>query len=67
MKRAKAIEERQQRAIEQKSSLLKNAEIAESLKMQPLMYHAEVLASFSAVAAVCGGKPLGKMEAEKVA
>ena len=60
MKRAKAIEERQQRAIEQKSSLLKNAEIAESLKMQPLMYHAEVLASFSAVAAVCGGKPLGR-------
>ena len=54
MKRAKAIEERQQRAIEQKSSLLKNAETAESLKIQSLMYHAEVLASFSEVAAVCG-------------
>ena len=60
MKRAKAIEERQQRAIEQKSSLLKNAETAESLKIQSLMYHAEVLASFSEVAAVCGGKLLGR-------
>ncbi len=59
MKRAKVIEERQQRAIEQKSSLLKNAETAENLKMQPLEYHAEVLVSFSEAAAVCGGKLLG--------
>lgn len=50
MKRAKTIEARQNKAMEQKSALLKNAETADELKMQPLKYHREVLASFSKAA-----------------
>ena len=49
MQRSKAIKERQQKAIEQKSGLLKNVETAESLKLFPRSYHAETLASFSDV------------------
>lgn len=56
MKRSKTTEERQQKAIEQKSSLLKNAETVEKLKIQPLSYHAEVLASFSEAAAIYNGR-----------
>lgn len=51
MKRAKAIQARQQQAIEQKAGLLKNTETAESLKLSPLLYHADTLVSFSDVAA----------------
>ena len=45
MKRSKAIEARQHRAIEQKkkSGLLKNIETAENLKLTTLIYHAETL------------------------
>jgi len=50
MKRAKTIEARQNKAMEQKSALLKNAETADELKMQPLEYHGDILASFSEVA-----------------
>lgn len=49
MKRAKTIEARQNKAMEQKSALLKNAETADELKMQPLKYHGDILASFSEV------------------
>lgn len=49
MKRAKAIEARQKKAIDQKSELLKNVETAESLKLSPLMYHADTLVTFSDV------------------
>lgn len=49
MKRAKTIEARQNKAVEQKSALLKNAETADELKMQPLKYHGDILASFSEV------------------
>lgn len=52
MKRSKAIEARQQQAIEQKAGLLKNIETAESLKLTPLVYHTDTLVSFSDVA-VC--------------
>ncbi len=45
MKRSKAIENRQNRAVEQKSMLLKNAERADALKMFPLMYHSSRLVS----------------------
>lgn len=38
MKRAKNLESRQQRAIEEKSKLLKNVEKTESLKVEPLAY-----------------------------
>lgn len=49
MKRSKSIEARQQQAIEQKSALLKNMETAEALKIQPLNYHTDLLASLSNV------------------
>lgn len=50
MKRSKSIEARQQKAIEQKSELLKNIETAERLKIFPLSYYADTLVSFSDVA-----------------
>ncbi len=50
MKRAKAVEARQQSAIEQKSALLKNFENTESLKISPLAYRSETLVRFSSAA-----------------
>ncbi len=49
MKRSKIIDERRQKAVEQKSELLKNAETAEDLKIFPLSYYADTLVSFSDV------------------
>ena len=56
MKRSKTIEARQQQAIEQKSSLLKNVERAENLKLFPLRYHTDTLVTFSEVAPVYADK-----------
>lgn len=56
MKRAKVVEARQQKEIEQKSSLLKNIENESSLKISPLTYRSERLASFSAVVPFYDGK-----------
>lgn len=56
MKRAKAIEARQQQAIEQKAELLKDRETAEPLKLSPLRHHADTLAAFSEVAVRYGEK-----------
>ena len=49
MKRAKSIEQRQKRAIEQKSALLKNTEVESPLKLMPLSYRSERLVNFSEV------------------
>ncbi len=49
MKRSKSIEARRQKAIKEKSGLLKNTETAESLKLFPLSYHMDTIASFSDV------------------
>lgn len=43
MQRAKNIEDRQQRAIREKSALLKDIERADSLKLAPLVYHSDRL------------------------
>ncbi|MFJ8461600.1 Lsa family ABC-F type ribosomal protection protein [Lysinibacillus xylanilyticus] len=43
MKRAKNIQSRQQKAIEEKSKLLKNVEKTESLKVEPLELHSNEL------------------------
>ncbi|MGE8036012.1 Lsa family ABC-F type ribosomal protection protein [Lysinibacillus sp. NPDC093692] len=43
MKRAKNIESRQQKAIEEKSKLLKNVEKTESLKLESLAFHSNEL------------------------
>ena len=45
MKRAKSIEARQQRAVEEKEGLLKNRETAEALKLSPLVHYASALVS----------------------
>lgn len=49
MKRSKAAEARQMQAIDQKSQLLKNVETAERLKLSPLTYRTDTLATFSDV------------------
>lgn len=56
MKRAKALETRQQSAIEEKSKLLKNIETAEALKIQPLEYRATALAGLEKVAVRYGDR-----------
>lgn len=49
MKRSKNIEARKEKAIEEKSKLLKNAESAETLKLIPAVYRSEKLVSYSDV------------------
>lgn len=56
MKRSKSIEVRQQRAIEEKAGLLKNLETAEDLKIAPLHYFSDTLATFSDVVPIFDGK-----------
>ena len=60
MQRAKNIETRRQRAIEEKSGLLKNLESAEDLKLFPLRYFTDTLVTFSDVAPVFDGKEVCK-------
>lgn len=60
MKRSKVIEARRQHAIEEKSSLLKNQETAEDLKLMPLDYYADTLVSFSDVVISYDGKQVCK-------
>ena len=55
MRRSKNAEARKERAIEEKSKLLNNAESAEMLKINPLIYHSEKLVSFSDVAVIYEG------------
>ena len=61
MRRAKVAEARRERAIEQKSALLQNAEEAESLKLSPLTHHSDRLVELRDVCIrygerdVCGG------------
>ena len=49
MRRSKSIEARQQRAIKEKSQLLKNEETAERLKLSPLLHYDTRLVQFSEV------------------
>ena len=56
MKRSKSVQIRQQRAIEEKSHLLKNLETTEDLKIAPLLYHTDTLVTFSNVVPVFDGK-----------
>ena len=46
MQRSKNLQSRQQRAVEEKSRLLKNVEYDETLKIWPLPYHSEKLAEY---------------------
>ncbi len=56
MKRAKAIEARREKAIEEKSELLKNREVSQELKLLPLSYRGERLAFFSELTVFYGGR-----------
>lgn len=57
MKRSKSMENRQNKAIEQKSGLLQNAEKAESLKLHPLEFRSDRLVSLSNVQVIYDGRP----------
>jgi len=63
MKRAKSLESRQEKALEEKQGLLKNRETAEALKLSPLDHHVKTLASCSGLELWYGGRrvcgPLG--------
>lgn len=58
MKRSKSIEMRRQRTIEQKAGLLRNLETVEDLKLSPLTYFADTLATFSGVIPVIDGREI---------
>lgn len=58
MKQAKNIAARQEEAATQKAGLLKNIETAESLKLHPLPYHADVLLRFSQLCIQYGQNPV---------
>ncbi|BCG59303.1 Lsa family ABC-F type ribosomal protection protein [Paenibacillus sp. URB8-2] len=56
MKRSKAMEQRQQSAIEERSKLLKNVESSDSLKISQLAYHKSQLAELENVSIYYGEK-----------
>lgn len=58
MQRAKNIEMRQQRAIDEKSVLLKNLENVEDLKITPLPYFKDTLVTFSDVVPIFNEKDI---------
>ena len=58
MKRAKSIENRRQKALEEKSLLLKDIETADDLAIHPLEYHKECLAEFQEVGVAYGPQPV---------
>ncbi|GHU84797.1 Lsa family ABC-F type ribosomal protection protein [Clostridia bacterium] len=60
MKRSKSAESRKNKAIEEKSKLLKNVEIAEDLKLSPLIYHQSKLLEISNLSIFYGEKVVCK-------
>lgn len=60
MKRAKSIESRQQKAIEEKSKLLKNVEKTEPLKLEPLDFQSNELIVLSDVSVKYNGQIMNK-------
>ncbi|MFB7640422.1 Lsa family ABC-F type ribosomal protection protein [Peribacillus butanolivorans] len=60
MKRSKNLESRQQKAIEEKSKLLKNVEKTESLKLEPLDYNSKGLIHLSGVSVMYDGEIVNK-------
>ena len=58
MKRAKAIKARQERALAEKESLLKNRETLGTLKLSPLVHHAPVLVSCQEAAVEYDGRAI---------
>lgn len=58
MQRAKSVEQRRQRAVEEKRKLLKNIETAEELKLHPIDYPKRFLAEAIDLSVSYGDKPL---------
>ncbi|HBU13363.1 MAG TPA: ABC-F type ribosomal protection protein [Clostridiales bacterium] len=58
MKKSKTTEARKEKAIEDKSRLLKNVEQADDLFLQPLNYHSELLAEAVGLSIAYGGEPV---------
>ncbi len=56
MKRAKVLENRQQKAIEEKSKLLKNIETMDELELRPLSYHTDRLLELQDISIFYGDK-----------
>ncbi len=54
MKRAKSLQSRQESALNEKSTLLKNIESADELKLSPLVYHSTQLLQLSNVSVFYG-------------
>lgn len=73
MKRAKALEARQEKALEEKRELLQNREAAEALKLSPLAHHARRLVSCSDLTLwygerkVCGPLRFSLEQGERIA
>ena len=73
MSRSKTIQARQHTAIEEKSTLLKNIETAEPLKISPLTYHSTRLADLENISiiysntAVCSGVSFSIQRGDKIA
>lgn len=59
MKRAKAIQARRQKAVEDTRALLNDLEYAEALKLSPLAHHAPCLVRANGLCLCPGGKVLG--------
>ena len=59
MKRSKAIEQRRQAAVEEKTGLLHNIETAEALKLPVLRSPAETLCAFEGVTLFYGDRQIG--------
>lgn len=57
MKRAKAVENRREKALEAKKGLLKNIERAEQLKLHPLEHYASTLVRGEQLRLYYGGRP----------
>lgn len=60
MKRAKNLEVRQQRAIQEKTALLQDVERADSLKLTPLRHHSQRLLEGRNLAVLHGGRPVNR-------
>ena len=72
LQRAKSIEARRAQAVEEKSTLLQNAETAEKLKLHPLAHHAERLVELRDVCIrydarqICGPVHLELLQGERI-
>ena len=73
MKRAKSLEARQEKALEEKRGLLQNRETVEALKLSPLAHHAKRLVSCSDLTLwygdrrVCGPLDFAVEQGERIA